>query len=364
MSGLSEIHPNLQKEAKPKHEAVGQWDDSAYLAQQKDRIKIHEDMIKQEMKDDEDYLSSAVKSADETAKGVMDAQEGQIKIAQTMLDAKEKNEQFGDIRELAAQEDLIQQKLNAQLRYYTQLEHLAEAAGKDTSKIEADRTKAETAAAEERVKVEQKAAQQIRSTWDGVFKPIEASFTDNITKMIEGTESFGQAWRNILSSILDTFIKTIAQMIVQWLMGMLENLVVSKTTAASQIVANAGIAASAAAASVAAIPFVGWAMAPEVAATTFAETAAYATAISAAGGADIPSNVNPTAQLHQEEMVLPASIANPLRDMIAGGGKNGNHTLQVMNGGDDHYVITKANLHKHISNLNRRMAFGTKGPFQ
>ena len=36
----------------------------------------------------------------------------------------------------------------------------------------------------------------------------------------------------------------------------------------------------------------------------------------AAAGYDVPSGVNPITQLHQEEMVLPARIANPMRQMI------------------------------------------------
>jgi len=362
LSGLDEVHPNLKKEEEPEHKSVGQYDDSAYLANQKERIKIHEGMIAEELKEDQDYLTLSIKNANDQAKGVMDAQLGAIKIQEDIVGQRVKTEMFGNVQELGEYKRLIDQKLAAQLAYYNQEEAMARAEGKDTEKYEADKIKATQASAEARVKAEQKATQDIKTAWDGVFKPIQASFADNITKMIEGTESFGQAWRNILAGILDAFIKTIANLVVQWLLGMLENMVVSKTTAMSQIMANAGVAASAAAASVAAIPFVGWAMAPEVAATTFAETAAYATSISAAGGADIPSGVNPKAQLHEKEMVLPANIADPLRQMVSGGGKNGKHVLQVMNGGD-HYVITKANLHQHISDLNTRFAFGTKGPF-
>jgi hypothetical protein len=38
---------------------------------------------------------------------------------------------------------------------------------------------------------------------------------------------------------------------------------------------------------------------------------------SAAGGFDIPAGVNPLTQLHAQEMVLPARLANPMRDMLA-----------------------------------------------
>jgi len=305
-----------------------------------------------------------VKNADEQAKAVMDAQLGTIKSQEMLVDARVKTEMFGNIQELDAYKQLIQQKLAAQLAYYNQEEALARAEGKDTQKFEDDKVKAAQAAATAIVKLEQKAAQDVRTAWDGVFKPIEASFTNNIAKMIEGTESFGQAWRSILGSILDTFIKTIANMVVQWLLGMLENLLVGKTTAEAQIQSNAGVAATAAMGSVAAIPFVGWAMAPEVGDATYLAAMSYSVA-SAAGGFDIPPGMNPKTQLHEKEMVLPANIADPLRQMIAGGGGQRGPAvkLNVMDAGD-HYVITKGNLHQHINDLNRRFAFGTKGPFQ
>jgi hypothetical protein len=72
--------------------------------------------------------------------------------------------------------------------------------------------------------------------------------------------------------------------------------------------------------SVAAIPYYGWAMAPEVGAETFAEALSYA---SAAGGYDIPRGVNPMVQAHESEMILPRTIADPLRAMIAAGGLGG-----------------------------------------
>jgi hypothetical protein len=51
--------------------------------------------------------------------------------------------------------------------------------------------------------------------------------------------------------------------------------------------------------------------------------------MSASGGYDIPSGVNPLTQLHAEEMVLPAHIANPLRDSLSGGGGSGGDHFHV-----------------------------------
>ena len=93
----------------------------------------------------------------------------------------------------------------------------------------------------------------------------------------------------------------------------------AKAEAAGEIPAYAAIAAVAAMASVAAIPFVGWAMAPGVAAETFADGMMYLPMASAAGGWDRVPYDGALTELHKDEMVLPSSISNPLRDMISAG---------------------------------------------
>jgi hypothetical protein len=50
---------------------------------------------------------------------------------------------------------------------------------------------------------------------------------------------------------------------------------------------------------------------------------------SASGGFDIPAGVNPLTQLHEKEMVLPAHIAEPLRQNLAGGGGMGGDQVHV-----------------------------------
>ena len=121
---------------------------------------------------------------------------------------------------------------------------------------------------------------------------------------------------------------------------------IEKESAVSRITANAAVAASAAAASVAAIPIYGWAMAPEVAAATFAATASWTAALAAARGFDVPRGMNPITQLHQEEMVLPAHLANPLREQLTeGGGMGGGNTYQInikaLDGKDVYSVLSR-----------------------
>ncbi len=94
-------------------------------------------------------------------------------------------------------------------------------------------------------------------------------------------------------------------------------LIATKAAAVSNAASWAAVAAVAASASVAAIPLVGWAMAPGVAAATYADGMAYAALASAAGGwGQVPQDGMMT-ELHKDEMVLPASIASPLRQSLA-----------------------------------------------
>jgi hypothetical protein len=51
----------------------------------------------------------------------------------------------------------------------------------------------------------------------------------------------------------------------------------------------------------------------------------------AAGGFDIPSNINPITQLHRDEMVLPADLANGIRSMVRDGRSNNDRSGHTFN---------------------------------
>jgi len=63
--------------------------------------------------------------------------------------------------------------------------------------------------------------------------------------------------------------------------------------------------------------------APAFGAAMAAAAGAYSAGLSAAGGFDIPSNLNPVTQLHAREMVLPADLADTVRAMAGGAGAGG-----------------------------------------
>lgn len=158
-------------------------------------------------------------------------------------------------------------------------------------------------------------------TWRQIGDSISGAFSTAVQGVIMGTQSITQAMRNMAQSILLSLIDMGVKWLVQQAVNEMIGEGITKGAAQGKIMANAAVAASGAAASVAAIPYWGWAAAPGVAAETFAATEAWASvAASAAGGYDVPAGVNPVTQLHEKEMVLPAKFADPLRDMLEGGG--------------------------------------------
>jgi hypothetical protein len=131
--------------------------------------------------------------------------------------------------------------------------------------------------------------------------------------------------------------------------------------------ANATQAATGAAASQASIPWVGPALAIAAAAAMLsfvmgmgskgsgASTTTTTRIPSASRGFDIPKGLNPMTQLHEEEMVLPAHLANPLRDSLAQGGPagqgEGGGTVVINATGGD--FIHKRDLAKLLTTMKR-----------
>lgn len=132
-------------------------------------------------------------------------------------------------------------------------------------------------------------------------------------------------WRN-LGSALKSTLQGIGQSIIQEvvikpLQAKIAAWVKEKMLTTASIGANAAKAGSGAASSQASIPYIGPILALAAMATVFAAVSGMSAKVpSASRGFDIPSGLNPLTQLHEQEMVLPAHIANPLRESLAEGG--------------------------------------------
>lgn len=227
-----------------------------------------------------------------------------------------------------------------------------------------------------------------------VFSSMEASFSQAATGIITQAQTLRQALSGIFQQTHAVFVqemvsKPLAMAAVRVvresaLYKMLAGMQVSSQGAASGAVAgikageastvvaaNAAEASSGAAAAVAPTPFIGPALAMAAAAAMMSfvmgmnggggSTTTSTTRIaSASRGFDIPSGLNPMTQLHEEEMVLPAHIANPLRDTLAQGpmapeSASGSQPIVIHTSGGE--FIHKRDLAKMLTAMKRDFKF-------
>lgn len=226
-----------------------------------------------------------------------------------------------------------------------------------------------------------------------MFQSMQTSFEQATTSMIMQAQNLRQALSGIFKSVSTVFVqemisKPLAMMAARViressLYQMLAGAAVSNQAAASgattaivqgeqapKLAAIAPVAGAKAAESQAGIPYIGPALAVAAFAAMVAMvmgagkgggSATTTTRIpSASGGFDIPRGLNPMTQLHEEEMVLPAHIANPLRDSFAqgtadaqGAGQGGTVIINTT-GGD---FIHKRDLAKMLTTMKRDYKF-------
>jgi hypothetical protein len=162
----------------------------------------------------------------------------------------------------------------------------------------------------------------------GAFTTFTTQLNSGVGSALEGWIMGGQRIGLTMEKMFAHILASEASFVVQWLLKKAElwalDAIVGKTSqttaALSSISANAAVAASGAAASVASIPFVGWMMAPEVAAETFATTIAWASMLAMEAGGIVPRTG--IIMAHEGEAVLPRNITEMLQG-AAGEGTGG-----------------------------------------
>lgn len=219
-----------------------------------------------------------------------------------------------------------------------------------------------------------------------VWQTAQDQMGQAFSAMLSRTQTFSQAMTGFFKSTGQAFIQ---EMVTKPLMGMMQRMVqesaiyksifgvkqsmeqagaaatvATKTAETSAVVgANATQAASGAAASQAAIPITGPALAAAAMGAMFAlvmglvgggggsKTSTTTTRIpSAAGGWDIPAGINPLTQLHENEMVLPAEHAQTIREMAGQSGGDNSTIIINTTGGD---FVHKKDIAKLLKQLNR-----------
>jgi hypothetical protein len=149
---------------------------------------------------------------------------------------------------------------------------------------------------------------------------LAGGFTKFFTSVITGTKTIGQAFKDLGKALLAFVVEALVKMAAQWLLNLIIAKLVGKAQHAQELGTKPAQLGVNAAASVAAIPYVGWAMAPAIlAAYTAMGVAALAPGMAAKtgwweipGGPDIPV----PATLHGGEMVVQQPQAEKIREFV------------------------------------------------
>lgn len=210
----------------------------------------------------------------------------------------------------------------------------------------------------ELAKIDQQAAANTRATWDAAFSPMTSAFSTAINGIIQGTNTLQNAVKKAAQSMVlsyaDAGVKMLADQAKTSAMRMIgltsdatketaleqglaalkkalgmetaaTEVSTAKVAAAGVIPAEAATAAGAAASSVAGIPIVG----PGLAAAAYAETMNMVMGglgVASSAGGDWNVGSDRLNFVHKNETILPAHIAQPMREAFSGGAGIGGDT--------------------------------------
>ena len=194
-------------------------------------------------------------------------------------------------------------------------------------------------------------AQKATNDWGKAFASLQSAFEKSISGMILGTTTWQKTVQRLAQLAAQQMIDAAIKSSINWALqegtktaatetgvatrtateasGQSAGLAQMAMSALKAIGTDAATAASGAYSSASQIPYVGWILGPIAAAAAFAAVMAFGGKIpSAAGGLwNVPSDT--LAMVHKQETIIPAGIAQPMRDFFTGGSGAGGGSYAI-----------------------------------
>lgn len=185
-----------------------------------------------------------------------------------------------------------------------------------------------------------------KTQWAGFVSSITNSWSATVKGLVNGTTTWGKAFKQVQQSITDSFIDMGMKMVTDWLkkqvmmtlfhktqklaqtsdaaIAAVANKAITVSSATTEIGASAAVAGANATATAAQTPFIGWSIAIPAGLAVLAAVMALKGSIGgAAGGYRVPTGMNPVTQLHSGEHVIPNELAQKYEAGAPGGGGKG-----------------------------------------
>lgn len=249
---------------------------------------------------------------------------GRLAIEEDMLHRQRELGQISEAEEIQGLEALKNQEYQIELKALQDKINLAGQETKERAKLYTDIEKLTQKHNLEMQKLQTQEQLATINRWKSLLAPIQQTITQSVTGILQGTQTVLGAVRNLLTGLLSSFADFAAQWALNWI---LEQIFVQTSTSASSVTSSIGqifnaaaVAAANAFASIAAIPYIGPALAPGAASAAYAATASFAAGVTPfeVGAWEIPSNM--LAYLHKGEAVVPQSFAEGMRNNGGAGG--------------------------------------------
>lgn len=202
--------------------------------------------------------------------------------------------------------------------------NLSKPEGANTSELEAQKAEKlrievkylnDLAALQEEATNRTKEATQLEiQDWANKLQPIASGFQSLFDSILQGGQNMGQALANILKNILSSYVGMLIQLGLQKVAAAIVAHMAEKPVKVAEATAQAGLVGAGTAAALASNPITAIGAIPAGIAAMEAAIASFVPVAAASGGFDI-GNYNPITQLHAREMVLPATLADRVRNM-------------------------------------------------
>jgi phage-related minor tail protein len=290
--------------------------------------------LNQKLSDERAYAQQQRRIQTERLQATRDEASGEIDTKKAQYEADYQAGQINAGQLLQLERQLITEKLALDLQYLKAKQALDKGDELELAKDQSAIVQAKERSNQAMARADQQYHRNLQTQWRQSATRIEGAMAGAANSMLFQ----GQTLKNSMLSVAETIAETFIQKAIEWAgTELTQNTVVATTKVETQgaaarlnIAADAASAAAGAFAATAAIPYVGPALAPAAAATAYSETMAFQAAIpSAAGGwGQVPADT--LANIHKDEMVLPADLATGIRSMIASGkddGSNGGATV-------------------------------------